>query len=153
MIFDENVIFNNGLSFCLDRSIFAPTNSQSTLFSKKAFPLLYLPITVSFRFTDILRGVVLKRIADLNNLKLGFKSPIAYQERNIHDYMKDFHSETSMFLNIKKANKILSSLVGSGSIIYDLLNAYKKLYEINIVGDDEISSCEAWINDLNNLKM
>lgn len=153
LVFDENVKFNDGLSFCLDKLIFAPTNSQSTLFSKKAFPLLYLPITVSFRFTDILRGVVLKRIADLNNLKLGFKSPIAYQDRNKHDYMKDFGSETSMFLNLKRANKTLSNLVGSGSIVYDLLNAYKKLYEIDIVKEDEISSCEAWINDFNSLNV
>ena len=50
---------------------------------------------------------------------------------------------------------MFSSLVGrSGCIINDLLNAYKNLFEINIVSRErEISSCEEWINDCNSLNI
>lgn len=67
--------------------------------------------------------------------------------------MKDFDSEVSMFLNIKKANLTLSKLESSGSLCQDLLNSYKKLYEIDIVKEEEISSCEAWIEDLSKNKV
>lgn len=150
LIFDKEINFKENKSFCLDKNIFSPTNSQSTFFTKKAFPLLYLPITVSFRFTDILRGIILKNILDLNDMKLGFKSPIVYQDRNKHDYMKDFESEVSMFLNVKKVIEILSSLKKSESISKDLFNSYSALYNDGIVKEEEIHSCQAWINDLKN---
>tara|TARA_S200000501_G_C20851852_1_gene755995 strand:+ start:856 stop:1842 length:987 start_codon:yes stop_codon:yes gene_type:complete len=148
LIFNKEINFKENESFCLDKNIFSPTNSQSTFFTKKSFPLLYLPITVSFRFTDILRGIVLKNILDLNDMKLGFKSPIVYQDRNKHDYMRDFESEVSMFLNVKKVIEILSCLKKSESIFTDLLNSYLTLYKNGIVKKEEIISCQTWINDL-----
>lgn len=151
LIFDKHVKFKENLSISLDKNIFCPTNSQSTIFTKTVFPLLYLPISVSFRFTDILRGIVLKNILDLNSLHLGFKSPIAFQERNKHNYMKDFESEVSMFVNVKKAYIALSSMKRSGSISQDLINSYIILHEEEIVDSEEIKTCETWVKDIESI--
>src|ERR1035437_2121049 len=50
----------------------SPFNSQNTAFRKELFPLLYLPTTVNFRFTDILRGFVAQPIMWLYDYFLGF---------------------------------------------------------------------------------
>ena len=42
----------------LKKGTIAPFNTQNTQIIKNLFPLLYLPTTVSFRNTDILRGLV-----------------------------------------------------------------------------------------------
>lgn len=151
LVLNKDIKFKENLSFCLDNSVFSPTNSQSTLFTKKVFPLLYLPLTVSFRFTDILRGIVLKNILDNHDLKLGFKSPIAYQDRNAHNYMKDFESEVSMYLNIKKANSHLSKIKKGKSICEDLIASYQILSEIKVVKELEVDSCKNWVKDLKKL--
>ncbi len=41
----------------------------------------------------------MKNILNLLDLKLGFKSPVAYQERNKQNHMADLESEIEMFLN------------------------------------------------------
>ena len=149
MTSDKHIKFENRNPVVLGKGSFAPFNSQSTLFTPKTFPLLYLPAFVSFRFTDILRGIVAQPILQSANLNLGFISPIVRQDRNEHDYFKDFESEITMYLQSQSALDLVKSKVTSEkSIIANLQNAYEILSQAGIVDHREINLLHAWLHDL-----
>ena len=59
LIFKKTPQFLNNNAILMGMGVFCAFNSQNTLWSDSdLFPLLYLPSTVSFRFTDILRGYI-----------------------------------------------------------------------------------------------
>jgi hypothetical protein len=59
---DEPCYFNEHEPVVLGKGTICPFNTQNTIVRKELFPLLYLPTYVTFRFTDILRGLVAQPI-------------------------------------------------------------------------------------------
>jgi len=148
---DEWVNFEDRNPLVLDERTFTPFNSQNTAFIKELFPLLYLPSLVTFRFTDILRGIVAQPVMWSAGYKLGFTNATVVQKRNPHDYVKDFISEIPMYLNIEKAAEIAQEVASADNSVQDnLFNIYKKLETHDIVVADEIKLVEAWLKDLSN---
>ncbi|MCS6821303.1 MAG: STELLO glycosyltransferase family protein [Microscillaceae bacterium] len=136
----------------LGKNTISPFNSQNTLIRKELFPLLYLPTYVTFRFTDILRGLIAQPIMWLYGYHLGFTNATVIQKRNPHDYMKDFISEIPMYQYAEEVVEITIKSIHSTQNIYDNLhNAYVALLNANIVSKQEITTLEAWIQDLQNL--
>lgn len=144
----NKITFNKNIEFALDQHIYAPINSQSTYWQKNVFPLLYLPSSVTFRFTDILRGYIALRLVWEQNLLVGFCSPKVYQERNYHNIMKDFNDEIPMYQCIDKVVKILSEIKFSNDSVSNLFKVYEMLSQENIVGLEELASVKAWIMDI-----
>jgi hypothetical protein len=133
----------------LGRGTLSPFNSQNTLFIRELFPLLYLPAHVTFRFTDILRGLVAQPIMWEAGYLLGFTSATVVQERNPHDYLKDFESEIPCYLLAQKTVDVVSGAVRTGAAISDnLFNAYEALLAHNIVKPEEMTVLTAWLEDL-----
>ena len=149
---DIEVIFDDNIKLSLNKGTFSPFNTQNTLWRKECFILLYLPVTVNFRFTDILRGYVAQKIMWEYNYLLGFHSPDTFQIRNKHDYFKDFLDEIFMYVNIPKIIKILNEIKLTGECMAnDLYLIYEKLYNENIVNKSELISVKNWIEDYNNI--
>lgn len=147
-------IFFENEPLVLDNYTFCPFNSQNTLFIKKLFPLLYLPTYVTFRFTDILRGLVAQPIMWEFGYNLGFLKATVTQERNIHDYFKDFESEIPMYLNIEKVVELSLKTVSKKLNISDnLFNIYESLHMHNIVEKNELKTLEYWLKDINSIKV
>ena len=122
------------------------------MFDKALFPLLYLPAFVSFRFTDILRGLVAQPIMWLYDYHLGFTKPTVEQVRNPHDYVKDFMSEVPMYEHGYKIPDIVKASISADSSLSDnLMMAYEALYKEKIVPKEELLSLSAWLNDLEKL--
>jgi len=58
---------SNSNTYALEPYVFCPFNTQNTYWTKKElFHLMYLPSTVSMRFTDILRGYIAEQAANSN---------------------------------------------------------------------------------------
>lgn len=148
-LFDEKklpLVFRQG-ALC-------PFNSQNTAFIKELFPLLYLPATVTFRFTDILRGLVAQPIMWNYGYELGFTTATVYQDRNIHNYLKDFESEIPCYLYAEKVIEIATkSIVHNADIYENLYNVYKGLYENNLVKEEELKILTHWIKDVSRILM
>lgn len=126
-----------------------PFNSQNTATRRELFPLLYLPASVTFRFTDILRSLVAQPIMWLYGYRLGFTQATVIQKRNPHDFMKDFASEVPMYLKTRDVVEIVSSSIStSESLEANLHRAYAALLEQAVVGDDELHALEAWLCDV-----
>jgi hypothetical protein len=125
----------------------SPFNSQNTLFGREAFPLLYLPTTVTFRFTDILRGLVAQPVLWAAGLQLGFCSATVVQERNPHDYFQDFLSEIPMYQHSRRVVEVTTEVVRhDSSIAQNLLRAYEALAVAGIVEDRELSTLDLWLD-------
>lgn len=145
--------FDKKDAIVLSKGTFCPFNSQNTLFNKIAFPLLYLPSTVSFRFTDILRGLVAQPILEAAGLSLAFVPTSVYQDRNPHDYMKDFQSEVACYLESERATHLVKEAVSeSKGIAENLEIAYKALHGAGIVEELELELLSRWIQDLKSVE-
>ncbi|MCG5060468.1 MAG: DUF288 domain-containing protein [Limnoraphis sp. WC205] len=144
--------FRNQGNLVLGKNTISPFNSQATFFTKDAFPLMYLPAKVSFRFTDILRGIVAQPILWSKGWSLGFTNPIVFQDRNEHDFMSDFEQEIPVFLQVEKALKTVNdALTPSMNISEMLVAAYSALSQYNIVQSSEIELLQVWLQDLNRI--
>ena len=133
----------------LGRGTLSPFNTQNTCIHRDLFPLLYLPAHVTFRFTDILRGLIAQPIMWLYGLHLGFLDATVVQERNPHDYFKDFLSEIPMYQHAEKTVEAVSAAVSARISIPDnLMRAYQALRECGVVEDRELHTLEAWLKDL-----
>jgi hypothetical protein len=132
----------------LDSGVYCPFNSQNTVWKEDAFAYLYLPITVSFRFTDILRGYVAQRGLWAIGGRLLFTAPTVYQERNDHSLLKDFKSEIDCYLRIEELVELLDQCTLTGDPFVDIVIMYSALLHAQFVSEQEILSIKAWVYDV-----
>ena len=153
LIFNSTPRFSDNNALIMGRNIFCAFNSQNTIWlDKELFPLLYLPSTVSFRFTDILRGYVAQAVINASSKSWGFYQTTAYQDRNVHNLMNDFRSEMSMYSNMDEIFHIIyDSCKIKHSISDNLINCYSELHKNNYVEDNELKILNSWMADLNHL--
>lgn len=150
---DTPCYFEDREPVVLSQGTISPFNTQNTMITKALFPLMYLPTYVTFRFTDILRGLVAQPIMWLYGYQLGFTNATVVQKRNPHDYMKDFISEIPMYQHCERVIELVSgSISKSESIESNLYRAYEALWEENIVSDQEMITLKAWLKDIERIK-
>ena len=141
------IYFNWREPLVLDQDACCPFNSQNTYFRKELFPLLYLPSTVTFRFTDLLRGLVAQPIMWAAGYHLGFAGATVLQKRNPHDYLKDFESEIPCYLSVEQSLEIARGAVSAGkSIPENLMSVYQALAAKSIVSEKELEILICWLN-------
>lgn len=129
-----------------------PFNCQSTTFYREFFPLLYLPVTVHPRVSDIMRGYVAQPILWKYGHTLGFTAPTVRQDRNPHNYLKDFEGELDIYIHAERILDIVEKSVSGGTCIYvDIKNAYTALGESGLVRAEELQVLAAWCNDVKRL--
>lgn len=138
-------IFKKGNPVVLEKGTICPFNSQNTAIRKEFFPLLFLPSFVTFRFTDILRGIIAQPILWQHGFRLGFTEATVIQKRNEHDYFKDFESEVPMYLHTEKSFEAVQKVMKQGSVKDNLFDAYQALLEINVVEKRELIVLEEWL--------
>lgn len=143
--------FDKKLNVALGKKSWCPFNSQNTTWFKEAFTLLYLPSYCSFRMTDIWRSFIAHRIASENDWHLLFHAATVYQERNMHNLMRDFADEISGYMNNFKIVETLEKLSlkkGEEYLGENLLKCYEALIALSLIDEKEIPLIEAWLKDL-----
>jgi len=129
----------------LEKGTISPFNSQNTAIQKELFPLLFLPSFVTFRFTDILRGIIAQPILWQHGYRLGFTEATVIQKRNEHDYFKDFESEVPMYLHAEKSFDVVSNRISDRPVKDNLYEAYEALLKINVVEEREMTVLQEWL--------
>lgn len=143
------IYFKSRAPLILGQGTCCPFNSQNTYFRKEVFSLLYLPSTVTFRFTDILRGLVAQPILWAAGYHLGFSGATVLQKRNPHDYLKDFESEIPCYLLSERVLQIATNIVSpKKSIPENLLSVYEALSNEKIVSDKELEILNCWLESV-----
>lgn len=151
LVVGEPIYWKSRRPLALERSVYCPINSQNTIWTVEAFPYLYLPTTVSFRFTDILRGYIAQRGIWAMNAKVAFTSASVYQDRNAHDLMADFIDEIPCYTQVDKVIDILDKAKLTGHPHDDFGLVYKMLFEEGVVKHEELDGISAWMEDLRKL--
>ncbi len=136
--------FSRAGEFYLPARRYSPINSQNSFWQRRAFPYLYLPATVSFRFTDILRGYVAQRLLWQDGLHVGVTPATVRQSRNPHDLMSDFADEVPMFLHLKEIVAILESATLGRDPWDNLFSIYDRLAAARFVGREEMELLQLW---------
>lgn len=141
--------FDDHEPIVLGKGTLSPFNSQNTAFCKELFPLMYLPAFVTFRFTDILRGLVAQPIMWTKGYYLGFTKATVLHERSPHNYLSDFESEIPCYLMAEKAIDVVSKTVNAEySVAENLYLAYDALFKNGIVTKQEVELVSLWLNDI-----
>lgn len=147
----NSIIFKEREKFALGKHVYCPFNSQNTFWTQNTFPYMYLPKSVTFRFTDILRGYIAQRLLWDEDLLLGFGGASVWQDRNQHDIMQDFREEIPMYTNINSIVEKLESIILSKSPLESLCQIYRILVNEHFVDEDELKALDAWKKDLRKL--
>ncbi|MFW5658151.1 MAG: STELLO glycosyltransferase family protein [Bacteroidota bacterium] len=149
---NKPVYFKEKQPVVLEKGTLSPFNTQNTAIREELFTLMYLPTYVTFRFTDILRGLIAQPIMWLYGYRLGFLNATVIQKRNVHDFMKDFESEIPMYQHTEKVIEVtMNSISALDTVENNLFNTYTSLLAEGIVDKREISTLEAWLQDIGKL--
>ena len=146
-----DIRFKNDYKFSLGKA-FSPINSQNTIWSKKIFPLMYLPVTCTMRATDIWRGIIALNIILNDNLGVLIFGTTMKQNRNIHNLKNDLNEEIPLFKDVHNAFLILKKLKlkkGPENYSKNLLKSYEALIKNKIFDRLELKYLNAWIEDIN----
>lgn len=143
LVFGSDITFAKDKTLVLEQGVISAFNTQNTVWSKEAQYLLYLPFSVNFRYTDILRSFIAQFGIWALGGKLGFTSPTAVQKRNAHDLLHDFQDEVQMHVLFDTVIAALEScsLKGNSS---DLLTMYTALRKAGVVSAKEITAVKEW---------
>lgn len=149
---DSPCYFNERPPVVLGAGTISPFNTQNTMIRKELYALMYLPTYVTFRFTDILRGLIAQPIMWLYGYRLGFVNATVLQLRNPHDYMKDFISELPMYEHCEAVTDLVTNAISASETIEaNLTKAYTALLGAGIVNEKEMITLAAWLKDLEGL--
>jgi hypothetical protein len=92
-----NIFFARDRTLRLAKYTYSPFNSQATLWIPETFPLMFLPLGVTDRVTDILRGYITLSCLWRCGYTLAYASPVVYQKRNTHNLLQDFEQECYIY--------------------------------------------------------
>ncbi len=143
----KKIVFEKKEPLYLPPGRICPVNSQNSLWRRDTFPYLYLPVTVPFRFTDVLRGYIAQVLMSRQGFHVGFTGATLRQERNPHDLMKDAAEEFHSHIRIKRILEIIEQTETVRDPGVNLENVYRRLAEARLVQAGELRCLEAWIGD------
>lgn len=130
----------------LSKDAISPFNSQNTMWHKSLLPLMYLPITTSFRVTDILRSYIANVLILNSGKSIAFSSPNAVQYRNEHDLLDDLDQEFLLYLKARDlVDLIKANASGNLTQSDNMWNVYSSLLKDGYVKDEEMRSLEVWL--------
>lgn len=141
----EFITFKKNKVTSLGIGTFSPFNSQNTYWDKKVFPLLYLPSTVDSRVTDIWRGYIAQRILWELDSRLIFLSSSVYQERNFHNFMKDFIQELELYTKTESLLENLRDIKLKGDVGKMLHDTYSVLIKNGFFKNEEKKIVKEWL--------
>ena len=110
---NRQIFFPKQREFRLQPRTFCPFNSQATLWTEEAFPLMFLPLGKTDRVTDILRGYMSLAALWAGGRTVSYASPVVYQKRNPHALLSDFQAESELYQYADLWSKTLRGVGGA----------------------------------------
>ena len=121
-------------------------NTQNTFWlNPELFICILIPCSVSFRYCDILRGIINNVILKKTNNYMMYSSPNVVQNRNEHDLINDFKSEYEMYIhNENILNFIENNIENITSVKQLLFLIYNNLLVNNVITQKDINILNKW---------
>ena len=121
-------------------------NTQNTFWlNPELFISLLIPCSVSFRYCDILRGIINNIILKKTNNYMMYSSPNVIQNRNEHNLISDFKSEYEMYIHNEKILNFIENDIGNITSVKQLLFLiYNNLLVNNVITQKDIDILNKW---------
>ncbi len=133
----------------IPKKYFHAYNAQCVVNLKSAFWGLLLPVGVEGRVSDIWRGYIVQKLLWDIDEQLAFLPSLVVHERMPHDYLKDFQSESDLYLKTGALVKFLSEWKSSQTTLAGRMEGlWIDLYERGFLEQIDIKLMQAWIRDL-----
>ncbi len=152
LVLDREFRFDQKESVILPAGMWCPFNTQTTWWWPTVYPLLYIPSYCSFRMCDIWKSFVAQRCLWELGTGVVFHASEVWQERNVHNLMRDFNDEVPGYQQNQQIAEILESttlLSGKENVAENLSRCYRQLVEKNIFPEKELVLVDAWLEDFN----
>lgn len=153
LCYSDQIHFDRRPPVVLNQGLYCPFNSQNTFWDTRFITYAYLPSTVTFRFTDILRGYIAQRCFWEHGMRLGFSSANVYQERNNHDLLQDLESELVMYKCVDKLIDILDNCTLTENQPDNLFIIYESLVSHGIAMPLELNILQSWVDCVTRQKL
>jgi len=129
--------------------VLLPYNAQATAHLYDAFWGLLLPVTVHGRVSDIWRAYLTQKLLwDIGQV-VSFSPAYVVHDRVAHDYLKDFQSESDLYLKSTAMVSFLSAWSSDAPTLVERLEQlWAALYSRGFVELDDLLLAQAWIRDL-----
>ena len=123
-------------------------NSQNTFWlNPDIFMCLFIPCSVSFRYCDILRGIISNVILKKTNNYMMYSSPNVTQHRNEHDLMSDFKSEYEMYVHNEQILHFIANGTETATSLKETLSTiYNNLLENAVIAQNDLDILHKWFS-------
>ena len=121
-------------------------NTQNTFWLNPAlFMCLLIPCSVSFRYCDILRGIINNIILKRTNNYMMYSSPNVTQNRNEHNLIHDFKSEYEMYIHNEHILEFIEKDTEHLTSTKELLTViYQNLLLHNVITQKDVDILKRW---------
>ena len=143
---EATITWEKEKSVLIDNKNVCVFNTQNTFWiNSEIFMSLLIPSSVSFRYCDILRGIITNVILKNTDNYMMYSSPNVVQKRNEHDLISDFKSEYEMYIhNESILNYIDTDLVSSMNIGDLLSKVYINLLKNKVIEQSDLDILNVW---------
>jgi len=133
-------------SILVDNKNVCVFNTQNTFWlNPELFMCILIPCSVSFRYCDILRGIINNIILKKTNNYMMYSSPNVVQNRNEHNLINDFKSEYEMYIHNENILNFIENNTENITSVKELLFLiYKNLLVNNIITKKDIDILNKW---------
>jgi len=123
-------------------------NTQNTFWlNQHLFMCLFIPCSVSFRYCDILRGIISNVVLKKTNNYMMYSSPNVVQCRNEHDLMSDFKSECEMYIHNETVLNFIEKDTENATTVKELLVIiYNNLLANAVISQNELDALNKWFS-------
>ena len=131
----------------IDNTNMCVFNTQNTFWlNPELFICLLIPCSVSFRYCDILRGIITNIILKKSDNYMMYSSTNVIQNRNEHDLINDFKSEYEMYIHNETILNFIENNIENVTSIKDLLFImYDNLLNNNIITQKDVDILKHWV--------
>ncbi len=143
----ENINWDKNKCILIDNKNMCVFNTQNTFWlNSELFICLLIPCSVSFRYCDILRGIINNIIFKKTNNYMMYSSPNVIQKRNEHNLISDFKSEFEMYIHNETILDFIENDTLNITCVKDLLIIiYNNLLINNVITERDIEILNKWI--------
>lgn len=150
LVLDHEFCFDQKPGVILPPGQWCPFNTQTTWWWPAVYPLLYVPSYCSFRMCDIWKSFIAQRCLWELNTGVVFHASEVWQERNVHNLMRDFQDEVPGYLQNHRIAEILENTSlksGTENVGSNLRTCYESLIAQSIFPEKELPLVDAWLTD------
>lgn len=143
----DTIQWNKNSKILIDNKNVCVFNTQNTFWlNPDLFICLLIPCSVSFRYCDILRGIINNIILKQTNNYMMYSSPNVRQNRNEHNLISDFKSEYEMYIHNENILNFIENNIQNITSVKELLFIiYDNLLVNNIITQKDVDILNKWM--------